>query len=137
MAKQRAYRLHNKDTKDAFSRYIRKRDSLETTGDIEYCICCTCGEVRSTFHGTNCIQAGHFIHTHLSVRFDERNVHAQCAKCNKWGKGEPIKYTLFMLKKYGQDVIDELEERKHQVVKFTRSDLDEIRDKYKKKFEEL
>jgi DNA repair exonuclease SbcCD ATPase subunit len=42
--------------------------------------------------------------------FDERNCHAQCYGCNVMKKGNMVKYYKFMLKQYGQKVIDELEE---------------------------
>ena len=55
------------------------------------------------------MQAGHFVSgRHNSLIFDERNIHPQCMMCNYNNQGEQYKYGLFMLKTYGQKVIDEL-----------------------------
>lgn len=80
-----------------FSKFIRRRDPQ----------CVTCG-AKTT-------QAGHFIHgvTDLPVNFDERNINGQCAHCNLYLSGNLIKYTLYMLNKYGQETIDELYELKN------------------------
>ncbi len=133
MPKPRALKLHRKDAWNAFSRYIRKRDSV----DADYAICCTCNKPYPNF-GVGCIQAGHFIPGRRNaILFDERGVHAQCYNCNVNLKGNWPNYYEFMLKKYGREVIDELIIQKRQTVIYTREELDEIRDKYKKKYEEL
>lgn len=89
----------------AFSRYIRRRDCLMTTGDPTQGRCVTCGKV----YDYRDLQAGHYVPGRRnSIKFDDRNCHAQCVGCNIWGRGQGAKYHEFMLKTYGQDVIDEL-----------------------------
>jgi hypothetical protein len=87
------------------SRYIRLRDCNKD----QIGICCTCGKRENAKY----MDAGHYISRGKGgasgVYFDQRNVHVQCKACNKWGGTQAHdKYTEFMLKKYGQKVIDEL-----------------------------
>ena len=82
-----------------FSKYIRLRDRV----DGDFCKCCTCGRVK---HWKE-MDAGHFINRrYYGVRFDERNVHAQCRYCNRFNEGEQAKYAEFLKKKYGPDIAD-------------------------------
>ena len=91
-----------------FSKYIRVRDSIRTTGTLTEAVCVTCGKQYPSF-GKGCLQAGHFLPgRHLSVMFDERNVHAQCYNCNIRLKGNWSEYMTFMLSAYGNETINEL-----------------------------
>jgi hypothetical protein len=93
---------------DAYSKYIRLRDSLLTTKTKTSCVCITCKNTYPTW-GVGCIQAGHWIPgRHATLLFDERNCHGQCHVCNKWRRGEYGKYTRAMKELYGQAVMDEL-----------------------------
>ena len=91
-------------------------------------ICFTCNKRCDK----NTSQAGHFIHRN-SLDFDERNIHCQCVKCNKYLSGNLIEYTLKMIKKYGHETVDELKILSHQVRKFSRDELEEIIENYKSK----
>lgn len=87
-----------------FSKYIRMRDSEDG-----FFICCSCGQ-RKPFEQAD---AGHFINRRwMALRYDERNVHAQCRACNRFDEGNMIGYTRFMLKTYGEDIVDLLESMK-------------------------
>lgn len=97
------------------SKYIRLRDAIafqEKYPDVPfgYVKCCTCP--RIIIYNKNC-DAGHFIPKSRGglsgVYFDERNIHAQCKDCNGFHQGRQVEYKEFMLEKYGQDVIDQLE----------------------------
>ncbi len=119
----------NKAKKDAWtacSKYIRLRDALDYCDRYSIDIsqfnrprdligaCCTCGAVKSW----NDMDAGHWIGRglggHSGTYFDERNSHLQCKKCNAWEAGHEKKHEKYILEKYGQAVIDELE-RKHLI----------------------
>lgn len=114
-----------------FSPYIRKRDA-DKNG---YVACCTCGRVKHWKEG----DAGHFIDGRRnSILYDERNVHFQCKPCNgsfinqKFDRHEIKKrYEDFMVKRYGQKVVDELKKLNNEVKQFSRSDLEKIINKYK------
>ena len=94
----------------AFSKYIRTRDALKTTGDISRLLCITCDKCYPAF-GNPCAQAGHFIQgRHSATLYDERNAHGQCYNCNVTLKSNPLKYYRKMEKMYGEEVIKELEE---------------------------
>lgn len=86
-----------------FSIYIRLRDSDENG----YAKCCTCGVVRKW---NNNMQCGHGIpRQHWGTKYDERNNHAQCKKCNGPEGGNQVKYKEFIDKKYGPNTWDMLE----------------------------
>ena len=97
------------------SKYIRLRDAIEyhrlhPDAPFGYVKCCTCS--RIVIYNKNC-DAGHFIPKSRGglsgVYFDERNIHAQCKDCNGFHQGRQAEYKEFMLEKYGQRVVDELE----------------------------
>lgn len=109
-----------KKASTAFSRYIRLRDALAycksrgiDTGQFArpeeiIGVCCTCGTVKRWFK----MDAGHFkprgIGGGSGTYFDERNVHLQCKPCNGFDGGRVQDYEKFIIEKYGQGVLDEL-----------------------------
>lgn len=114
----------------AFSLYIRIRDA-STDGTVQ---CCTCG-LRMPWKYS---QAGHFVtRTHLSTRWDERNAHAQCAKCNKWEGGEQYKHAQYVDGTHGKGTADELVELGARIVKRGSRELREIAEDYQRQAKEL
>lgn len=113
-----------------FSKWIRLRDS----DDNGYGACCTCGKWA---HYTDGMHAGHFNpRGNKLTRFDERNVNLQCCGCNTYRGGKQAEYTLFIEKKYGREVLDELMELRITWKKVRKGgpDIHEIREmqiKYK------
>lgn len=100
-----------------FSLYIR----LRYADGAGVSPCCTCGRLQH-YKAAN---AGHFIKRQfLATRYDERNCHVQCVPCNLYRGGELVEYNAFMLKTYGQVVIDELRLKRHTTVKFGRAELE-------------
>lgn len=82
-----------------FSKYIRLRDA-DRAG---YVRCCTCRKIIS-WKGARGVGAecGHFItRDRWSVRYDERNAHAQCNHCNNWSKGEQYEHSLYIDRVHG------------------------------------
>ena len=127
---------------DQFSKYIRLRDALETTGTTEYLRCCSCGKVIPAFESQDDerdpAQAGHFVPGRTnSLLFDEQGVHGQCKRCNSFLNGNWVNYERFMLKKYGREITEKCKARKFETVKFSPAELEEKRDHYKQKYEEL
>ena len=49
------------------------------------------------------------------VYFDERNVHLQCKTCNGFKQGASQEYREFIVKKYGENMLDELL-KKHYIL---------------------
>ena len=76
--------------------------------------------------------AGHFIkRQHLATRYDPRNCHFQDAFCNTYRGGALIEYTLYMQKRYGQEVVDELMRLKRTTVKYSREQMEEMIESFK------
>ena len=126
-----------KRANEAFSKYIRTRDALATTGDREKLECITCGKEYPAF-GVGCAQCGHFIPgRHSAVLYDERNAHGQCYNCNINLKGNWVKYEAAMLMRYGQTVIDELKELDKTNPHLKVYQYLEIERVYKEKVEEM
>lgn len=66
------------------------------------------------------MQAGHFVPGRGNgVLLDERGVHPQCYRCNCILHGNLIEYYPFMVRTYGQEVVDELRRNAKLVVKRT------------------
>jgi len=90
-----------------FSTYIRKRDS-----DDGYGQCISCGKYcayDAQWH------AGHYYtkgSSFASMVFDERNVNGQCCHCNTYLEGNKQGYTLGLIKKYGKNILEDLEIKK-------------------------
>lgn len=123
---------------DAFSKWVRLRDAIETTGTKTDLVCCTCGKQYPAF-GKGCAQAGHYVpgRSHILL-FEEHGVHGQCYNCNCTLKGSPQNYRDFMLSKYGERETSRIEQsRFNRTFKYRTFDLEEIRDKYKMLYEEL
>lgn len=142
MKKRSPLKKSKDDAWTAFSLFVRTRDSLKTTGTLDYCLCVSCGDRRPRL-GMYCIQAGHFIAgRNNSVLFSEEGVHGQCQMCNHGIKGRKkptasIVYYQFMEKEYGKETIDRLVLESNQTVKYKVWDFEAIEEKYKAKTEEL
>ena len=111
-----------------FSLYIRTRDDFK---------CFTCDN-DGLGKG---MQAGHFIPRAaggLSLFFHEQNVHAQCYRCNINLGGNGSEYYRRMVKKYGEELVDELFEIKNKGYrKYTIPEYELLIDVYKQKLEDL
>lgn len=106
-----------------FNKYIKERDCQ---GD--YGICATCGNLLPS--KSTGLHAGHFLCTggYPSVRFDERQVHLQCANCNLKKGGTPVEYYRYMKDAYGEEFIDLLTFRGRIPIKWSQTRLNRIRD---------
>ena len=113
-----------------FSQYIRRKDA--TSQGLAVCV--SCHAVKPWKEQ----QCGHYVsRTYLATRWDERNCAVQCGTCNVLRRGNYPAYTLYMLRKYGQGVIEELEALRHKPIKLTAADLEDLILAYKAKLEEL
>ena len=112
-----------KDVWVVFSRYIRLRDCLLTTGCASWGLCITCGK-RYHF---KLLQAGHFVSgRHNANLFSVKGNHAQCYNCNINLRGNTLEYRRKIIELYGEGVDVKLEEKAKQVKKFTLQDLEEL-----------
>lgn len=82
-----------------FSLYIRNRDRK----------CYTCKRVYPVSE----LQCGHYVsRSYRSLRYDERNCHAQCVGCNVFRKGNMTVYAINLVNDYGVDLLREFEQKK-------------------------
>lgn len=98
--KQKVLRIVKNNAWTAFSKWIKNRDGGS---------CFTCGE---WCEGKN-RQAGHFLNANVCnmvMRYDERNVHTQCATCNCYLHGNYPIYRRRMIEVYGLDTVTEMED---------------------------
>lgn len=113
-----------KATQIVFNKYIRLRDK------DELCISCKQKPKKSN--------AGHYYNAnnHWNVRFNEDNVHLQCEHCNTFLSANLINYRENLLKKIGEDKFQLLEAEANKTRKFTKEELKEIIETYKKKIKQ-
>lgn len=109
-----------------FSEYIRQRDGG---------VCISCG--KKDFWRK--MDAGHYIPktAGLSTYFHEKNVNSQCTYCNRWMHGNLSRYALALRKKYGRNILEELEEIRLNPIKISVEDYKKLIEKYKVKLLEV
>lgn len=124
-AKLKTRRDWLREAQAAFNRYIRTRDMGRP--------CISCGR-----HHTGQIHAGHYLSTGArpELRFDERNVHAQCAPCNTYLSGNLVNYRTGLVAKIGIDLVEWLE-GSHEATHYSIDELKEIKKKYTRLSREL
>lgn len=114
-----------KETQVTFNAYIRARDFKKK--------CCSCEVIL-----TGKFDAGHFYSTkHKAVTFDERNVNGQCVTCNQFLHGNLLEYRTRLEKRIGKENLEDLQKKSLEVKKYTKEELTEIKDYYKKKLKEM
>lgn len=106
--------------------YIRMRDKDEP--------CISCQKII----GDNEIShASHFRPaTNSRLRFDERNVHKSCVKCNVFLSSNAIEYKKALVIKLGADVVEELE-CTNEPYRYSIEELKDIIKSYKQKIKDL
>ena len=108
-------------TQKVVNAYIRKRD--------EGLNCISCGS-------PNANQAGHWISVRQcsALRFNEWNIHLQCAGCNLYKHGNQAMYRIGLVNKIGEPAVKGLETiaTNLKVYKWQRNELEELIKKYGK-----
>ena len=108
-----------KDAQTQFNQYIRLRDAALP------CISC------QRFHAGQ-FHAGHYksVGSCPALRFEELQVHKQCAPCNNHLSGNILNYRINLLAKIGQEKLDWVE-GPHNPKHYTIEQIKEIKTKYK------
>ena len=84
------------------------------------------------------LQAGHFMsRRHKSTRWEEKNVHVQCAGCNLFGAGKQWEFGQALNELYGKGTAEEMTALSKTTKKHSIADLEELLETYKKKSKEL
>ena len=118
----------------AFSRYIRLRDCLVTTGTKDYGLCFTCGRKKHFKE----LEAGHFVDSRCNaILFEEDGVHAQCHQCNCYKSGNKDAYTPKMIELYGLKRVEELQQQKYTTVVYKIWDYEKIEKEYRDLYNEV
>ena len=119
-----------KELDKVFSEYIRRRWA-DHSGIVN---CVTCG----AFHHWKSVDAGHYIsRRYMSTRWDDKNLAPQCKGCNIFGRGRHDDYAVWLVKYYGEGILQELAKKKKTITKYKISDLEELIDMYKGKIDNL
>ena len=106
---------HVKDAHRECNAYIRERDADQP--------CISCGSYTAgQFH------AGHYRTTKAApeLRFEELNIHKQCAQCNNFDSGNIVEYRLNLIKRIGQENVEWLE-GPHKAKHYSIDDLKAIK----------
>ncbi len=113
------------EAQKSFNAFIRERDAKLP--------CISCGR----FHDGQ-YHAGHYrsVGAMPSLRFEELNVHKQCAPCNNHKSGNIVEYRINLIRKIGIENVEWLEGH-HEPKKYSIEELKEIKTRYKLKLKEL
>ena len=113
-----------KDVQKYVNKYVRLRDR-----DLK-CISCEKNPVEHCGHYIACGSSG-------LLRYDEKNLNGQCQNCNVWQHGNLIGYRIGLVKKYGEEAVKDLEDRRFDVKQWKREELEELLQETKNKIKEL
>ena len=122
------------------AKYIKLRDAVSDhlDPDYRYVKCRTCPKVLE--RGTKDCQGGHYLGRGLGggsgTYFDERNVHTQCSSCNRFRQGAPEEMELYIIEKYGIEVIEELK-LKHKVESYSNEEIEALGMYYKDMYQNM
>lgn len=107
-----------------FNLFIRLRDKQEG--------CISCGNNDRQMH------AGHYrsVGSAPHLRFNELNVHKQCAKCNNYLHGNLIDYRINLIKKIGIEEVESIESN-NTSFKLSIPEVKELIIDYKQKIKDL
>jgi hypothetical protein len=114
-----------REAQTVFNAFIRERDKNLP--------CISCG--RSTGGKIN---AGHYLSvgSHPQLRYHEQNCWLQCEYCNTYKSGNQAAYRIELVKRIGLPFVEALESD-HEIKKWTREELVELKLIYREKLKKL
>ena len=114
-----------KEAQNEFNAFIRERDR-----DLP---CISCGR-----HHSGSYHAGHYrsVGAAPHLRFNEQNVHKQCAPCNLYKSGNAIEYRIGLVQRIGQESVETIE-TDSTIRKWTIQDAKDIKAHYKQKLKDI
>ena len=99
-----------------------------------YCVCVSCEKMEPPED----MDAGHYLsREHKATRWNEMNCWPQCRSCNRFKEGRKDGYALFLEKKYGHGILQELEKQKWTPVKIDDLQIMAMVHEYKQKLHDL
>lgn len=113
-----------------WSKYIRTNGGTV----VEYNRCYTCLKQYPWKE----LDAGHFFHTSKKkgevrrwvIDYDERNIHPQCTRCNRYYHGSGQLYSSRLIEQYGDGIIQELHRIYQENKELSNEELQKIISKY-------
>lgn len=119
-----------KEAQIAFNAYIKERDKQAGYA------CISSG--RTLDWSGNQVDAGHYRSTGAAphLRFNEDNCHAQSKKDNRWLAGNAVDYRVGLIARIGLERVEFLEAYQ-SIAKWSKDDLEAIRDQYRAKLKGL
>lgn len=112
-----------------YSRYIRYKESIDGAAT-----CITCDKSFNVAQ----MDCGHYIpRRFMSLRYDERNTHPQCVRCNRFEQGNIDVYTIKIIGLYGSGIIDEFNKIRNSNNKVSTPELESKLEYYSKKLKDL
>ena len=95
--------------------------------------CVTCGKKQ---HYKD-MDGGHFISRRwTATKLVEENIHVQCKGCNQYASGRYDDYTLYMVDTYGIEMVRELNQKKRELCKQNRIELEDMKIELKVRIKE-
>lgn len=123
---------HIADAQVAFNAWIRARDAGR--------LCISCDTVLSSLAGTpgGGFDAGHYRSRGSAphLRFDERNCHGQCKKCNRYKSGNAADYRINLVARIGIAEVLALE-AEQEIAKWSIPQVLAIKALYRDKLKQL
>ena len=120
------------DTQVAFNAVIRARDANQ--------FCISCPTHLPTLAGASGggFDCGHYRSRGSAphLRFDERNAHGQCKKCNRYQSGNATDYRIGLIARIGLQAVEALESD-NVARKYSITELQGIKAHYKARLKEL
>jgi hypothetical protein len=99
--------------------------------------CYTCGKPLQ-LNTVDC-QCGHYLSrgAYSGLTFHPNNSRPQCRKCNYFLNGNLIEYRIRLIAELGEKAVLDLESRRHEPLKLSRSDYEKMIEMFKEEINEL
>ena len=109
-----------------FNAWIRERDSKDG-----YFTCISCFKTLKV----EAMNAGHYVPVKGGsfLRFNPYNVNGECQRCNGFDQFHLVGYRKHLIMKIGLKTVEWLENNRNVVYKWSRTELEDIIETYKKK----
>ena len=130
LEKLKTARDWTKEAQIAFNKAIRARDEGKA--------CISCGSAWRSGDVGGSFDCGHYrsVGSAPHLRFDERNAHGQCKKCNRYGAGMASDYRIGLIRRIGNSEVEAIE-ADQEPRKYTIEELKAIKAHYVAKLKEL
>ena len=136
MPKKKKLQTLLKELETIVNKYIRLRDYGKP--------CISCSEYKE-------LEAGHFypVHGYKGLRYDEDNIHGECARCNRFDESHLIGYTQNLPDRIGETDFKALQKRAEEYKrgelinryyfksKYDRTEIEEMIKEYKEKVKRI